>query len=155
MFKNYLLIAIRNLFKNKSSSIINILGLVIGLCCCLLIGIYIKNELSYDRFEKNGNRIFRVIMEYSFNGSPASKKGNFTSMKVAPTFKKNFPEVEYAVRMIQNPKVIRYKDKFQNEKKFMYVDSGVFKLFSLALLEGNPQTVLRAPHQLVVTKSTA
>ncbi len=155
MFKNYLRIAIRNLYKNKSSSFINILGLVIGLCCCLLIGIYIKNELSYDRFEKNGERIFRVIMEYSFDGGTASKKGNFTSMKVAPTFKKKFPEVENAVRMVQYPKVIRYKDKLLNEKKFMYVDSGVFKLFSLALLEGNPQTVLHAPHQLVVTKSTA
>lgn len=155
MLKNYLLVAIRNLYKNKSASFINILGLVIGLCCCLLIGIYIKNELSYDRFEKNGNRIFRVIMEYSFDGGTASKKGNFTSMKVAPTLKKKFPEVENAVRMVQYPRVIRYKDKLLNEKKFMYVDSGVFKLFSLSLLEGNPQTVLQAPHQLVVTKSTA
>jgi putative ABC transport system permease protein len=155
MLKNYFLIAIRNLFKNKSSSFINILGLVIGLCCCLLIGVYIKNELNYDRFEKNGDRIFRVIMEYSFDGGTASKKGNFTSMKVAPTLKKKFPEVENAVRMIKIPSVIRYKDKLLNEKKFMYVDSGVFKLFSLALLEGNPKTVLQAPHQLVVTKSTA
>ncbi len=155
MLKNYLRVAIRNLLKNKSSSFINILGLAIGLCCCLLIGIYIKNELGYDHFEKNGDRIFRVIMEYSFDGGPASKKGNFTSMKVAPTMKKKFPEVENAVRMIQYPKVIRYRDKLMDEKKFMYADSGVFKLFSLALLEGNPKTVLQAPHQLVVTKSTA
>ena len=155
MFKNYLQVAIRNLYKNKSSSFINILGLAIGLCCCLLIGIYIKNELSYDHFEKNVDRLFRVIMEYSFDGGSASKKGNFTSMKVAPTMKKKFPEVENAVRMIQYSKVIRYKDKLMDEKKFMFVDSGVFKLFSLTLLEGNPNTVLQAPHQLVVTKSTA
>lgn len=155
MIRNYFLVAVRNLFKNKSSSLINILGLTIGLCSCLLIGIYILNELNYDRFEKNGNRIFRVIMEYSFDGGTASKKGNFTSMKVAPTFKKKFPAVENAVRMVQYPRVIRYKDKLLNEKKFMYADSGVFKLFSLSLLEGNPQTVLHAPHQLVVTKSTA
>jgi putative ABC transport system permease protein len=90
MLKNYLIVAIRILLKNKSSSSINILGLAIGLCCCLLIGIYIKKELSYDRFEKNGERIFRVIMEYSFDGGTASKKGNFTSMKVAPT---NFEEI--------------------------------------------------------------
>jgi putative ABC transport system permease protein len=103
MLRNYILVAIRNLLKNKSASLINILGLTIGLCSCLLIGIYIKNELSYDRFEKNGDRIFRVIMEYSFDGSTASKKGNFTSMKVAPTLKKKFPEVENAVGMIQYP----------------------------------------------------
>ncbi len=155
MIRNYFLVAVRNLFKNKSASFINILGLTIGLCSCLLIGIYILNELNYDRFEKNGNRIFRVIMEYSFDGGTASKKGNFTSMKVAPTMKKKFPEVQNAVRMIQIPSVIRYKDKLLDEKKFIYVDSGVFKLFSLSLLEGNPQTVLQAPHQLVVTKSTA
>ena len=155
MFKNYLRIAIRNLYKNKSSSFINILGLVIGLCFCLLIGIYIKNELNYDRFEKNGDRIFRVIMEYSFNGSTASKKGNFTSMKVAPTMKRKFPEVENAVRMYKYPRVIRYKENLQNEKEFMYVDSGFFKLFSLSLLEGNKEKILNTPHQLVLTKSTA
>jgi putative ABC transport system permease protein len=155
MLKNYLLTALRNLSKSKSSSFINILGLVIGLCCCLLIGIYIKNELSYDRFEKNGERIFRVIMEYSFNGSKASKKGNFTSMKVAPTMKRIFPEIENAVRMYKYPRVIRYKENLQNEKEFMYVDSGFFKLFSLSLLEGNKEKILNGPHQLVLTKSTA
>ncbi len=155
MIRNYFLVAVRNLFKNKSASFINILGLTIGLCSCLLIGIYILNELNYDRFEKNGNRIFRVIMEYSFDGGTASKKGNFTSMKVAPTFKKKFPEVENAVRMVQYPRVIRYKDKLLDEKKFMYADSGFFKLFSLSLLEGNKEKVLHAPHQLVLTKSTA
>ncbi len=155
MIRNYFLVAVRNLFKNKSASFINILGLTIGLCSCLLIGIYILNELNYDRFEKNGSRIFRVIMEYSFDGGTASKKGNFTSMKVAPTMKRKFPEVENAVRMYKYPRVIRYKENLLNEKEFMYVDSGFFKLFSLSLLEGDKDKVLRAPHQLVLTKSTA
>ena len=90
MIKNYIRTALRNMINNKSSSAINILGLTIGLCSCLLIGIYIRNELNYDKFEVNGNRIFRVIMEYAFNGSPTSKKGNFTSMKVAPVLRRNF-----------------------------------------------------------------
>jgi putative ABC transport system permease protein len=155
MLKNYILVAFRNLLKNKSASLINILGLAIGLCSCLLIGIYIRNELNYDRFEKNGDRIFRVIMEYSFDGSNASKKGNFTSMKVAPTMRRKFPEVENAVRMHKSPRVIRYKENLLNEKAFMYVDSGFFKLFSFALLEGDQEKALHAPHQLVLTKSTA
>jgi putative ABC transport system permease protein len=155
MIRNYFLVAVRNLFKNKSASFINILGLTIGLCSCLLIGIYILNELNYDRFEKNGNRIFRVIMEYSFDGGTASKKGNFTSMKVAPTMKRKFPEVENAVRMYKYPRVIRYRENLLNEKEFMYVDSGFFRLFSLSLLEGDKKKVLLEPHQLVLTKSTA
>lgn len=74
MFKNYLKTAWRNLWKNKISSIINVLGLTIGLTCCLLIALYIRHELSYDDFERNGKRIARVIMEYRFAGSSASTK---------------------------------------------------------------------------------
>ena len=99
MIRNYIRTALRNLLNNKSSSVINILGLTIGITSCILIGVYIRNELNYDKFQVNGNRIFRVIMEYAFDGSPASKKGNFTSMKVAPVFRRKFPEVQEAVRM--------------------------------------------------------
>jgi putative ABC transport system permease protein len=155
MIKNYILVAFRTLFKNKSASFINILGLTIGLCGCLLIGIYIQQELNYDRFEKKGDRIVRVIMEYSFDGGEASKKGNFTSMRVAPVMQRKFPEVENAVRMFNYSKVIRYKDKLLNEEEFMYADSSFFKLFSLTLLEGDAEHILYAPHQLIVTKSTA
>ena len=80
MLKNYFLVALRNLLKNKSASFINVLGLTIGLCSCILIGLYIQHELGYDAFEKKGNRISRVIMEYSFDGASVSKKGNFTSI---------------------------------------------------------------------------
>src|SRR5579864_1857037 len=137
MLKNYILVAFRNLIKNKSSSVINIMGLAIGLCGCMLIGIFIQNELSYDQFEKKGDRIARVIMDYSFAGSKESKQGNFTSMKVAPTLRRKFPEVENAVRMYQVQRIISYKDKLLDEKKFMFADSTFFKIFSLSLLEGN------------------
>jgi putative ABC transport system permease protein len=155
MIKNYLRVALRNLLKNKSASFINILGLAIGLCSCLLIGIYIQHELSYDQFEKKGTRLVRVIMEYSFNGSDAFKKGNFTSMKLAPVVKRNFPEVEGAVRMFNTSRVIRYQEKLLNEQKFMYADSGFFNMFSFHLLEGDSADVLNAPNKLVLTKSTA
>ncbi|HEX3768977.1 MAG TPA: ABC transporter permease [Puia sp.] len=155
MIKNYILTAFRNLLNNKVSSLINILGLAIGLCSCILIGIYIRNELNYDRFEVNGRRIFRVIMEYAFDGSPTSKKGNFTSMKVAPVLKRKFPVVEQAVRMDKFPTVVRYGNNLVNEQKFLYADSSFFKVFSFPLLKGNPLTALNAPHQVVLTASTA
>ena len=155
MLKSYFQIAFRNFIKNGLSSVIIVLGLSMGLCSCLLIGLYIRNELNYDRFQVKGDRIFRVIMDYSFNGSPESKKGNFTSMKVAPVMKKNFPEVQEAIRMDKYATVVRYGDKLLNEQNFFYADSGFFRVFSFPLLKGNPSTALNAPNQIVITETTA
>lgn len=155
MFKNYLKIAFRNFRKNKTSSAINIFGLTIGLTCCLLIALYIQHEMSYDNFEQKGNRIARVIMEYSFDGSPQSNKGNYTSVRVASVFKRTFPEVESAIKMTEYARVVGYKDKLIDEKNFMYADSTFFDLFSFRLLKGNVHTVLSSPYDVVLTESTA
>ncbi|HET7000641.1 MAG TPA: ABC transporter permease [Puia sp.] len=155
MFRNYMRTAFRNLLNNKSSSVINILGLTIGITSCILIGMYIRNELNFDQFQMNGDRIFRVIMEYSFDGSPASKKGNFTSMKVAPVLRRKFPEVKEAVRVDKSSTVVRYGEKMLNEQNFFRTDSSFFRIFSFPLLKGNPLTVLNSPHQIVLTKSAA
>ncbi|HEX4373656.1 MAG TPA: ABC transporter permease, partial [Puia sp.] len=155
MFKNYLKIALRNFWKNKTSSAINIFGLTIGLTSCLLIALYIQHETSYDNFEKKGDRIARVIMEYSFDGSPQSNKGNYTSVRVASVFKRTFPEVESAIKMTEYSRVVNYKDKLIDEKNFMYADSTFFDLFSFKLLQGNVHEVLSAPHDIVLTESTA
>jgi putative ABC transport system permease protein len=155
MFKNYLKTAWRNFRKNKSSSAINIFGLTTGLTCCLLIALYIQHEVSYDKFQAKGDRIARVIMEYSFNGSSESNKGNFTSVRVAPVFKRNFPEVESAVKMVKYERVVRYKTKLLNEKNFMFADPAFFDMFSFKLLQGDRHAVLSAPDQVVLTESTA
>lgn len=76
MLKNYFKIAWRNLIKTKAFAVINITGLTIGLTCCLLIALYIQNEVSFDKFQKNGDCIARVIMQYRFNGSNELNKGN-------------------------------------------------------------------------------
>ena len=155
MIRNYIQIAFRNFYKHGFSSLIILIGLSIGLCSCLVIGMYVRSELNYDRFQMNGDRIFRVIMEYAFNGSPASKKGNFTSMKVAPVLKKNFPEIQEAVRMDKYPTVVHYQNKVLNEQNFYYADSSFFRVFSFPLLKGNASTALNAPNQIVITESTA
>lgn len=155
MLKNYFKIALRNLWKNKTASFINIFGLTIGLCSCLLIGLYIRHELSYDDFQKKGDRIARVIMEYKFDGGTEFKKGNFTSARVAPIFKQTFPEIEAAVRMTKSIRVVHYQDKLIDEKSFMYADPSFFNIFSFKLLKGDPASVLKAPNQVVLTESTA
>jgi len=93
MLRNYFLIAWRSLWKNKATSAINIFGLMTGITCCLLIGLYIQHETSYDNFQQKGKRVARVIMKYRF-ASGDFVSGNFTSTKVFPSIHKNFPEVE-------------------------------------------------------------
>ena len=127
MFKNNFKIFFRKLFKNKAASAINIFGLTIGLTSCLLIALYIQHELSYDDFQTNGSRIVRVIMEYKFGGSE-SNKGNYTSVRVSSVFKRTFPEVQSAVKMLQSTRVVDYKDKRFNEKRFMFADPAFFDI---------------------------
>lgn len=155
MLKNLIVTALRNFRKNWASFFINVFGLTVGLTSCLLIALYIKHELSYDQFQVKGARIARVIMEYHFDGSGESPKGNFTSTKVAPVFVRNFPEVQSAVRMTDADRVVRYKDKLFMEKRFMYADSSFFDIFSMPLIKGDPHTALSGPGKLVVTASTA
>jgi putative ABC transport system permease protein len=155
MIKNYLRIAFRNFWKHRGSSAINIFGLAIGFTSCLLIAGYIQSELSYDGFQARGDRIARVIMEYRFDGGGESNKGNFTSVRVATVFTRNFPEVEAAVKMASKVVTIRYGDKILNEKRFLFADSSFFSVFSFRLLEGNPRQALSAPRKVVLTRTAA
>src|SRR4030095_6603414 len=155
MIKNYLKIAWRSLRKNKTSSFINITGIATGITCCLLMVLYIQHELSYDKFQENGNRIVRVIMEYRFSGGEMTM-GNFTSTKVFPTFKRNFPEVTDGVRMSDPDRLVKFEDKLFDEKRFLYADSTFFGVFkSFKLLKGIPQQVLKNPRNVVVSAATA
>jgi len=154
MIQHYLKIAIRNLWKNKVFSAINITGLTIGLTCCLLMALYIQYELNYDGFQAKGDRVARMIMEYSFGGSVS--KGNYTSTKVAPSFKKNFPEVEDAVRMSGGRNtIVKYGEKLFVENQFLFADSTFFNIFSFPLLRGNPTEALSGPNKVILTRSAA
>src|SRR5580765_2984852 len=128
MIKNYFKIAWRKIKKNKLYAFVNITGLTIGIASCLLIGLYIWHELSYDRFHKNADRIVRTTWEYNFEDKP--NKVALTGTKVGPEFKRSFPEVEAYVRTMKFPRVIGYKDKLFDEKNFFYADSAFFTTFS-------------------------
>jgi putative ABC transport system permease protein len=155
MFKSNLKLALRYIAKHKISSAINIFGLSIGLASCLLIALYINHEISYDNFQVNRDRIVRVIMEYSLDGSNASNIGNFTSVRVGPVLTQTFPEVESALIMTNAERVVKYQDKMLSEKNFMYADSNFFDVFTFHLLQGDPHRVIAGPNQVVVTESTA
>lgn len=149
------MIAWRSLWKNKTTALINIVGLSTGLTCCLLMVLYLQHEISYDKFQEKGDRVVRVIMEYGFNDGPPTK-GNFTSTKVFPAFKRNFPEVEDGVRMTLATRLVKYREHLFNEKKFMYADSTFFNVFpSFKLKVGQAKEVLKDPNRVVLTESTA
>ena len=155
MIRNNLKVTIRSLWKNKVASSINIFGLTVGLSSCLLISLYIQHEASFDSFQKNGKRIARIIMEYAFDGSPETKRGNFTSTKVAPEFSRVFPEVEYGIRMDNEDMIVNHRDNLVTEPYFLFADSTFFKIFSADLIQGNPLEALNGPFKVVLTESTA
>ncbi len=154
MFLNYLKIALRNLRKNKGYSFINIFGLAVGIAGCIVILIYIQNELSYDKYNENYDRIYRVHLSARISNNelePAT-----SCAPCGPTYVQQIPEVENFTR-IRNYgfPVIRYGDKAFSEEKFYWVDSSFFKVFTVHFLKGNPETALREPMSVVITKSIA
>ncbi len=153
MFRNYLKTALRSLWKSKAFSAINVTGLAVGLAACLLIMLYVWNELRYDRFHAKADRIVRVTMEYGMDGEVG--KHPVTGTKVAHNFSRDFPEVEKAVKVINNKTVVKAGDQLFEEANFYYADSTFFQVFSFGLLRGNPGKVLQAPNQVVLTEATA
>ncbi|HEY8784519.1 MAG TPA: ABC transporter permease [Mucilaginibacter sp.] len=153
MIRNYFKIAWRNLKKNRLYTFVNIIGLAAGIVSCLLIGIYIKNELSYDRFNENADRIVRVTMDY--NLGDAAQKIAVTGTKVGPQFKRTFlPVIDY-VRLDKIARVVGYKDRLFHETNFLYADPSFFKIFSYKLIKGDAATALNDPGKIVVTETAA
>lgn len=153
MWTNYFKTALRNLFKNKLYTGINIFGLAIGLMACLLISIYIMHELSYDAFNKNASRIVRVTMEYRDGGT--INKIATTGTKPGPAFTRNFPSIERYVRTYIKSNVVKCGDKIFDETRILYADPSFFEIFTFPFAAGDAATALDAPDKMVLTKSIA
>jgi putative ABC transport system permease protein len=154
MFKNYLKIAFRNLWKNKGFSAINIFGLASGLAICLLILFYVNNKLGYDRYNTKANRIYRIDGDLQFGGN------HFVLAQVpdpmGAALKQDFPQVEQYVRFRGHGGIMVKKGN-QNieEDKVIYTDSTLFSVFTLPMIQGDPATALTQPNSVVITESTA
>jgi len=155
MFKNLLLVALRNFKKDKWYSLLNILGLTIGITFSLLLIFYIKDELSYDRYNENGGRLYRIASYVKEQDKPEMKWA-ISQFVLAPALKKDYPEVEEAVRMVGNGKTM-YKngDLRIYEDKIFTTDSNYFRVFTQQFIEGDPKTALIAPRSIVVTQTMA
>ena len=153
MFKNYLTIAVRNLFKHKGYSVINIMGLAIGMACCVLIILFVQDELSYDQYHEKKDRIYRLAE----SGYIAGKflEAAVTPAPWAPALVNDYPEIEHAVRLRPPGSrwLVRYEEKRFYEKGFFYADSTVFDVFTLPLVKGHPKTALTAPNTVVFSET--
>ena len=154
MVKNYLKIALRNLLRYKTYSFINILGLAIGIAACILILLYIQNELSYDKFYKNANLIYRVYVNSLINNQESCNCR--TAAPLGNTIVRDFPEVITFTRIgFFGNHALKYGDKVYRERRIYTADSNFFDFFSLPLINGNPKTALNQPNNIVMTQSAA
>ena len=157
MFKNYFKIIYRSLARNKTFSLINILGLSIGLACITVIGLYVVDELSYDRFHEKTERIYQITITANYEGQV--RKWTGVPNKSAPMFAKEIPEIEKAVRILANNfsgKAFVTSEKLKSsENRLVWADADIFKIFTIPFVQGDPGTALVRPHTLVVTEATA
>lgn len=156
MLKNYLKTTLRNLRKFKAYSLINIAGLAIGLACCLLIMLYVQHELTYDRHHEHADRIYRIAADIYFGGNHLRMATAPAPM--APTMVNDFPEVLQSVRFRgQGSFLVKAQAMGQNfkEERVIFADSTLFEVFTMPMLAGDPETALRDPGAVVISRSTA
>ena len=154
MIKNYFIIAIKNLKKHKGFSLINLLGLTVGITCCFMIFLFILNELSFDDFHKNGKNIYRVMRVGNLNGDRHDIP--YLSPPYGPALQNDYPDaVQKMVRVMPDNDLISYNNISFNEKKIYFADSNFFDFFSFHLLKGTPASVLKDPNSIVLTASSA
>lgn len=154
MFKNYLTTAVRNIVRHKRYAAINIVGLVFGLAAFWLIMLYVADELSYDRYNSNAGRIYRVAQHAGWNGNHMDVA--LTSAPFAAHLKAWFPEIEETARInMEGGGTIEYGDKKISANDMIFADSSITKVFSYTFLYGDAATALQKPASIVLTESLA
>ena len=151
MFNNYIKVALRHIKRRKVYSFINILGLTIGMACFILIGLWVKDELSFDRFHQNKDRIFRVLNRMQ-DGSAYFQ----ITYALGPALKAEYPEVEEACRVwMWYGSHVKYQDKIYAERNIYLSDPSFFQIFSFPFIKGNPETALADRYSIVLTEEMA
>lgn len=157
MLKNYITVAVRNILKYKFFSFINIIGLVIGMTTCLLIFVYVQEELSYDKFHRNHENLYRVGLQGKLAGQEIFTSN--TCIPLGPAMQSDISGVEEYIRLIpatgNSGLAFRYEDKVFTENDVIYSDSNFFSFFSFELIAGDPNTVLNEPNTLVISQALA
>lgn len=155
MLRNYFKIAWRNLLRNRFFSAINIIGLAIGLACSLMITLYVKDELSYDRHHVNADRIYRLSRTFLSKDGTVSLRLGHTAPPFGPLIREDFGEVEQIVRMLETGALMRYGDLLFEEENVFAAEQNLFKIFSFEVLQGNPDKALENPFSIMFSRPMA
>src|ERR1700754_176196 len=155
MLKNYFKIALRNLRKSKMYSFINITGLSVGLAVSILLLLWVRDELSYDRFNVNTTHLYKLSPSFGNTGTPVI--WNSTPAPIALSAKKDLPEVADACRITEdwNTTVFEYEGKRITEWHNCHADASLFTMFTYPLIKGNPQHPFTDAHSIVLSETTA
>jgi len=157
MLKSYFKIAFRNLLRYKGFSFINIAGLAIGMACCILVALFIIDEVSYDRYNQDSERIFRVVKDF-VNDDGSKLPDATTPPAIGAAIQKDIPEIEHVARLMPgwgNKFYIRNGEKRFIEENLYKADSSVFDVFTFKFIKGDPKTALQPPNAIVLTESAA
>ncbi len=154
MLRNYLKIAFRNFRKQKTFSALNLFGLTVGLATVLLITLYVVNELSYDRYSRYADRIYRVNPHFRIAGEDLREK--IVPADLGPAMRRDYPVVQEFVRLNNvGPSRVRKGDAFVTEERTCWADSNFFTMFSLPMAAGDPKTALTQQHTVVISETMA
>ena len=152
MFKNYLRVALRGLRRQKGYAALNVVGLAVGVACCLFLLLFVRDELSYDRFHTDADAVYRVNLYFE----PADALVGVSPTIVAPLLKREFPEVLASTRVEPHGGVVRADERIFDDNDFYFADSTFFAVFDgFSLLKGDSRTALVRPFTVVLTESTA
>src|SRR6185503_4012129 len=159
MIRSYLKTAWRFLLKNRTFSVINILGLTLGTVCCIYILLYVSDQYSYYRHHADVKDIYRVSARYNIKAKGTIEKIATTAASTAPLMKQDFGEVAQFTRVLPfagiEQQLLQYKDKTLYEKDIVYVDSTFFDVFSYHFIQGRPMNALKEPYSVVLDRSLA
>ena len=154
MITNYLKIALRNFRRHKGYSFINIAGFAMGMACCMLILIYVRQELSFDRYHENADRLYRVAIDIRTQTS--NREFAPITPMAGPTLKADFPQVAQTARVLTaQGRLVKRDEVFFYEDLFMYADPELFDVLTIPFIEGDPKSALAQPQSLVLTQRMA
>lgn len=154
VIKNYITVALRNLLRYKAYSLINILGLAIGMTCCVLMLLFVQDELSYDSHHQNADQIYRITIQTQNPQTSEIHQRLIGPYLLAEAIKTDLPELA-VVRFSQSDVILQYGEKRFTEERAFLAESNVFDMFTFPLLQGNAQTALQEPFSVVITQKTA
>jgi putative ABC transport system permease protein len=154
MLRNHLIVAVRNLYRNKYFALINIVGLAVALTGCIFLLLFIQHELSFDSFHTNADSIYRVV-EHMHNVDGFTRRRAYSGTPLLPLIRAELPSVQQGTRVSPWEGLVRYKSQCFREGRFFFADAEMFDIFSFPLLSGDSATVLRKPNTVVITPEAA